>query len=184
MLFRVRRTMQGNLNCCPSMNLHNHWGERCTTSVEASTTTVILPTDIMLGRGPTCYNNPGNRVFRKLVKEHVELYKNEARRREKSALVKMLISKLSTKGYRFLHRSATGTWVEAPTHIVEKKVGHGLRDARLSASKVGSDIKVLPKNFRPAIAEPKHTVQAEAVVSEAARATRPASPKAMAPTPS
>ncbi|KAI2504333.1 hypothetical protein MHU86_10098 [Fragilaria crotonensis] len=126
---------------------------------------LILPTDIMLGRGPTCYNNPGNRVFRKLVKEHVEHYKNEARRREKAALVKMLISKLRAKGYRFLHRSATGTWIDAPPHIVEKKVGHGLRDARLSASKIGGDIKVLPKNFRPAIAEPKHTVQAEVVVS-------------------
>lgn len=127
---------------------------------------LILPTDIMLGRGPTCYNNPGNKVFRKLVKEHVEHYKTEARRREKAALVKKLVSELSAKGYRFLHRrSATGPWVEAPPHIVEKKVGHGLRDARLSTSKIGGDMKVLSKTFRPVIAEPQHAVQAELVVS-------------------
>jgi hypothetical protein len=105
-------------------------------------------------------------MFRKLVKEHVEHYKTEARRREKAALVKMLVSGLSAKGYRFLHRrSANGPWVEAPTHIVEKKVGHGLRDARLSTAKIGGDMKVLSKTFGRVIAEPQHTVTVELVVS-------------------
>jgi len=114
---------------------------------------MILPTDIMLGRGPTCYNNPGNRVFRKMVMEHVVHYKNHARRKEKAGLVTLVISKLQAKGYRFLHRSSTGEWVEAPSKIAEKKVGHGLRDARLAVTKNGSDVTVLPKNFRPAITE-------------------------------
>ena len=119
----------------------------------------IRPTDIMLGRGPTCYNNPGNRVLRKLVKTNAIQYKSQAPRKQKKALVKLLISKLVAKGYRFLHRSAGGTWVEAPTTIVEKKVGHGLRDARLAADKTGGEMNALPKNFRPAITDQKHAHQ-------------------------
>jgi hypothetical protein len=133
--------------------------------VQAPCMALVLPTYIMLGRGPTCYNNPGNRVFRKLVKENVVHYKNQARRREKAALVRSLISKLGSQDFRFLHRSTSGIWVEAPTHVVEKKVGHGLRDARLSAYKNGcDDMNVLPKNFRPAITEPKNTDKAVPVL--------------------
>lgn len=110
----------------------------------------VQPTDIMLGRGPTCYNNVGNRIFRKLIKENVIFYRNQARRSEKGALVKLLVSKLQAKGCRFFHRSSTGVWVEASPEIAEKKVGHGLRDARLEAG------RSLPKNFRPAMTEQKH----------------------------
>ena len=117
------------------------------------------PTDIMLGRGPTCYNNPGNRLFRKVVKANAIYYKSKARRKDKAALVVLLISKLEAKGCRFLHRSSCGTWVEALSTIVKKKVGHALRDARLAADKAGGEMNVLPKNFRPAIANQKHTHQ-------------------------
>ena len=110
------------------------------------------PTDIMFGRGPTCYNNPGNRVFRKLIKEHVVYYKNRASRKEKADVVKMVVSKLEAQGCRFLHQPMHGIWVEAHSHIVKRKVGHGLRDARLAVSQGGNNGDVLPKNFRPAIA--------------------------------
>ncbi len=135
------------------MNRQCDWERRCATGIQASTMGLIRPTDIMLGRGPTCYNNPGNRVLRKLIKENVGHYKNETRRREKAALVKLLVSTLDAKGYRFFHRSSTGTWIEVPPHIAEKKVGHGLRDARLSVAKLEGGVNVLPKNFRPAIPE-------------------------------
>ena len=116
-------------------------------------------TDIMLGRGPTCYNNPGNRVFRKLVTANAIYYKSKARRKDKAALVELLISKIEANGCRFLHRSSCGTWVEALTTMVKKKVGHALRDARLAADKVGGETNVLPRNFRPAIPDQKHTTQ-------------------------
>ena len=120
---------------------------------------LIRPTDIILGRGPACYKNPGNRVFRKLVKTNAIYYTSQVRRKEKAALVNLLISMLKTQGCRFLRQSSRGTWVEAPTAIVKKKVGHGLRDARLAADKVGGEMNVLPKNFRPAITDQKHTYQ-------------------------
>ncbi|KAI2504337.1 hypothetical protein MHU86_10102 [Fragilaria crotonensis] len=123
----------------------------------------------MLGRGPTCYNNPGNRVFRKLVKEHVTHYKNEARRKEKAALVQLLVSKIEGNGYRFLHRSTAGTWVEAPPHIVKNKVGHGLRDARIEAGRVGGDVNVSPKKSRPNRKEQKPTLQIKPVITVQAK---------------
>ncbi|KAI2511883.1 hypothetical protein MHU86_2399 [Fragilaria crotonensis] len=82
---------------------------------------LIQPTDILLGRGPGCYNNPGNMVFRKMVKEYAFHYTNTALRREKTAVVKMLIIKLEALGYRFLQRSSTGTWIEAPHHMAVNK---------------------------------------------------------------
>ncbi|KAI2504338.1 hypothetical protein MHU86_10103 [Fragilaria crotonensis] len=112
--------------------------------------TLIQPTDIMLGRGPTCYNNPGNRVFRKLVKEHAVFYTNKARRKEKAALVKLLVSKIEEKGI----------------------VGHGLRDARLSASKISGDVNVLPKKSRPDTAEQAHKRQVKPVVAGKAQTSR------------
>ncbi|KAI2504339.1 hypothetical protein MHU86_10104 [Fragilaria crotonensis] len=126
---------------------------------------LIRPTDIMLGRGPKCYNNSGNRVLRKLIKEHVVHYTSTARRREKAALVKLLVSTLQMKGYRFLHLSPTGTWIEAPLHIAEKKVGHGLRDARLSVARNAGNDNVLPKNFRPSYKEQIHKDQVTPVLS-------------------
>ena len=126
----------------------------CPSGLKASSMTCIRSTDIMLGRGPTCYNNPGNRIFRKLIKEHVVFYKNQASRKEKAAVVTMLVSKLEAQGCRFLHQASLGIWAEAPSHIVKSKVGHGLRDARLTASQDGNK---LPKNFRPEIASDKST---------------------------
>ncbi|KAI2492442.1 hypothetical protein MHU86_22122 [Fragilaria crotonensis] len=77
----------------------------------------------------------------------------------------MLILKLEALGYRFLQRSSTGTWIEAPHHMAVNKVGHGLRDARLSTATIGGNMKVVPKNFRPAITEQKYTDQAKPVIS-------------------
>ncbi|KAI2513626.1 hypothetical protein MHU86_766 [Fragilaria crotonensis] len=133
------------------MNCQGGWAGRCPSGGEAWAMTNIQPTDIMLGRGPTCYNNAGNIMFRNLIKENVIYYRNQTRRSEKAALVKLVVSKLKAKGCRFLYRASPGVWVEASTQIAEKKVGHGLRDARLDAA------TSLPRNFRPAIAEQKHT---------------------------
>jgi hypothetical protein len=126
----------------------------------------------MLGRGPTFYNNAGNRVLRKLVKEHVVHYKNEARRRDKAALVQLIVSKLQSMSYRFLHRSSTGIWVEAPAKVVAKKVGHGLRDVRLVSDKNGGNVNVLWKKFRPAVPEQKCAGKGLPVLTEKVEARK------------
>ncbi|KAI2504350.1 hypothetical protein MHU86_10115 [Fragilaria crotonensis] len=125
-----------------------------TREVEASTTTVmVLPTDILMGQGATRYNNPGNVAFRELIKEHVVQYEKDAPRKEKAALVKLLISKIDEKGHRFLHESPAGTWVEASSEKAKKKVAHALRDARRALTK--NDGAVLPTNVLPDCTEPR-----------------------------
>ena len=131
--------------------------------------TVIQPTDIMLGRGPTCYNNPGNRVFRDMIKEHVANYKSDARRKEKAAVVQVLVSKLESEGYRFLHRSTAGIWVEAPPRLVKNKVGHGLRDARIEAGKINGEVTVRPKKARPCSSEKRCRCHLKPVITEDAK---------------
>jgi hypothetical protein len=133
--------------------------------------TLIKPTDIMLGRGSTCYNNPGNKVFRQVLKEHVMHYRNQALRKEKAALVKMLVSKLEAMGYRFLQQSTTATYVEAPPHLAENKVAHCLRDLRLSNAKLRDDVNVLPKNFRPFNTEQTNADQVMPVITGEAHTT-------------
>ncbi|KAI2513147.1 hypothetical protein MHU86_1185 [Fragilaria crotonensis] len=117
----------------------------------------IKPKGIMLGRGSTCYNNPGNKAFRKVIKKHVIYYGNQASRKEKAALVVLFVSKLEAKGYRFLQQSTTGTWVLAPPHLAENKVAHSLRDARIDAAKISCDVNVRPpQDLFPDSTEPKH----------------------------
>ncbi|KAI2496476.1 hypothetical protein MHU86_18017 [Fragilaria crotonensis] len=111
----------------------------------------IRPTDIILGRGPAFYNNPGNMMFRKLLKEHAVHYRYEARLREKTEMITLLVSQLQAKGCRFLHMSSTGVWIEAPSRTLIQKVGHGLRDARLAVAKSGDTVTVIPKNSRPSV---------------------------------
>ncbi|KAI2512518.1 hypothetical protein MHU86_1971 [Fragilaria crotonensis] len=121
--------------------------------------TSIQPKEIMLGQGSTCYNNPGNKAFRKVIKKHVIYYKNQASRKEKAALVKWLVSKLTAKGYRFLQQSTTGTYVEAPPRLAENKVAHSLRDARIEAAKIRCDSNVVPQDFLPDSTELKRRRQ-------------------------
>jgi hypothetical protein len=124
---------------------------------------LIRPTDITLGRGPAFYNHPGNRLLRKLLKENAVRYRHEASRREKTEMITLLVSQLEAKGCRFLHLSSTGAWVEAPSRIIIKKVGHGLRDARLAVAKNGGSVTVIPKNFRPSLTEEKQVHQVTTV---------------------
>lgn len=142
-------------NLSPHEITMSHLNYRAYSSEPDASIMATLPTDIMLGRGPTCYNNPGNRAFRKLIKENVVHYKNQARRRDKAALVTLLVSKLEAMGCRFLCRSPLGLWVEAPCQMVKQKVGHGLRDARLTADRHSDEVAFLPKNFRPTVANDK-----------------------------
>ena len=47
--------------------------------------------DILLGRGPLCYRNPGNVVFRNMIQIHVVKYALDAPRSVKRAIVQSLL---------------------------------------------------------------------------------------------
>lgn len=88
--------------------------------------------DILLGRGPACYNHPGNVKFRSCLRVHVSCYEKEASHREKRAMVQHLIAELQDKRRcRFLRFcSKKVKWVQASLQQVKAKIEHGLRDAR------------------------------------------------------
>jgi hypothetical protein len=92
----------------------------------------IEPKDVLLGRGPICYQNPGNVMFRKLINEHYKTYNLTTPRLMKKYIVKALIDKIHGMGIRFLVRSANErSWHLAHPHLVQAKVSHALRDARI-----------------------------------------------------
>jgi hypothetical protein len=89
--------------------------------------------DILLGRGPFCYRNPGNIAFRNLIQAHVASYPRCAPRTVKKKIVQKLISEAQNQGYRFLiYDKDRNDWCEAHPYVVNAKVSHALRDARLS----------------------------------------------------
>jgi hypothetical protein len=91
----------------------------------------IKPKDILLGRGPVCYRNPGNIMFRKFITEHYINYMLTTPRGMKKYIVKTLIDKIHGMGSRFLVRSENEhSWRLAHPHLIQAKVGHALRDAR------------------------------------------------------
>jgi hypothetical protein len=97
----------------------------------------IKPDDILLGRGPFCYRNPGNIAFRNLIQKYVEGYERKSPRSIKRKIVQKLILKAQNQGRRFLVRSMdSDTWFEAHSYLVHTKVSHALRDARNSTSNV------------------------------------------------
>jgi hypothetical protein len=65
--------------------------------------------DILLGRGPLCYRNPGNVVFRHMIQFHVENYALNAPRSVKRDIVQSLIQEAHRQGRRFLARISTSS---------------------------------------------------------------------------
>jgi hypothetical protein len=95
----------------------------------------IRPDDILLGRGPFCYRNPGNVAFRNLIQKYVSGYERDSPRSVKRKIVHKLILKARNAGHRFLVRSIdVDKWIEAHPYLVHTKVSHALRDARNSTS--------------------------------------------------
>ena len=91
----------------------------------------VEPTDILLGRGPTCYNNIGNQRFREVIKLYLPDYAESVSKSKKhtSNLIENLWSKLLIQGFRFRFRSKlTGDWIGAPECMAKEKVAHSLRD--------------------------------------------------------
>ncbi|KAI2509702.1 hypothetical protein MHU86_4684 [Fragilaria crotonensis] len=139
-----------------TMNPQNHVLQ-CVDEQDVPNTTWDQFTCIMIGKGPTCFNNAGNVLFRKFIKGKVRRYQKAVLRGKKTSMVKSLASELHEKGCRFLLRSFTGTWVQASSRLIERKVNHALRDALHDADTAvsGRDIDTPPSDFRPPCTEDK-----------------------------
>ena len=97
--------------------------------------TDIKDNDVLFGRGPFCYRNPGNIAFRNIIQSHVASYSICAPRSWKRKVVQKLISEAQEQGCRFLVRAkSSDIWCEAHPYLVRSKVSHALRDARILVS--------------------------------------------------
>jgi hypothetical protein len=109
----------------------------------------VQPNDILFGRGPFCYMNPGNRIFREKIRSYSTLYERNTPRELKREIVESLTKLLQAQGHRFLvHSSTSGIWREADPNLVHAKIGHALRDVRNSVAKQSSSSELSSPHLR------------------------------------
>ena len=84
--------------------------------------------DVMSGRGAVTLMHPGNLLFRRLIREHKELY-DKAPRNEKPIVAKKLVLTLKSHGLRFVkQRDSDNQWVRMGDFEIVKKVKQALRE--------------------------------------------------------
>lgn len=99
-----------------------------------STIEIILkpkPTDVLCGRGKVCFEHQGNDVFRSLIAQHVDFYKEALTKKAKMQVVEQVVDIVLSRGGRFLVRSDSNIchWIDGGHKQGKKKTGHALRDA-------------------------------------------------------
>jgi hypothetical protein len=94
---------------------------------------------ILLGRGGGSYNNAGNRMLRRLVKEHKQQHANgPLQHNVRQRLIREIYLTCQDGGYRFLVNMGTCGWIEASMHTTMKMIGRELRDAPTETQARGS----------------------------------------------
>jgi hypothetical protein len=97
--------------------------------------TEFLFKDVYFGRGPSCYLQPGNKEYRRVIKLHAAYFHRDAPKAQKSKFIENLRTKLVMQGFRFFRYSESQqNWVDAYQLEVKEKIGHDLRDNRKSFS--------------------------------------------------
>jgi hypothetical protein len=90
--------------------------------------------DVYLGRGPGCYNKPGTKKYRSIIKLYAPDFCPHAPRSRKSTFIDNVWFKMHVQGFRFFVLSASeedpNIWEEASTFEVKRRIGHALRDYR------------------------------------------------------
>ena len=106
--------------------------------------------DVLCGRDKAAFNNIGNRRFRVTVSLSLDRYLQAATRKEKSVVIKSVVTMLHADGGKFLQqlvstkRSNSDSNSDAPLYIelnekqAHEKAGHALRDMALLRSKTSS----------------------------------------------
>mmetsp|Transcript_18808 Transcript_18808/g.27815 ORF Transcript_18808/g.27815 Transcript_18808/m.27815 type:complete len:223 (-) Transcript_18808:319-987(-) len=90
------------------------------------------PTDVLCGRGKTCFEHEGNDAFRKVVARHIDAYSIAPTKKAKMQVVVRVVDIVISQGGRFLIRNHVGGphyWVDGGSKQGKKKTGHALRDA-------------------------------------------------------
>lgn len=84
--------------------------------------------DILLGKGPDCWNHTGNKQFRRVVAKYQEKYHSIECRSEKVKLVAEIVEEIRSFGSRFLRRNGESQlWEEVDRKTSVNKVIHHLQ---------------------------------------------------------
>jgi len=148
-------------------------GARASSS--ASTTYTKL--DILSGRGGLANKHTGNRVFRRLIKQNKEQYKNLKSKRKQNLLIESILLAVESQGSRFLKEDKqTNTWHEIGYKDAWAKTCQALRepDKKSDSSSTCSDPPTgtgPPPPSRPASKKRKASTAAIATSSSAPRPT-------------
>ena len=105
--------------------------------------------DVLCGRDKAAFNNIGNRRFRVTVSLSLERYLQAATRKDKSVVIKSVVTMLHADGGKFLQLVSTSTkhhngshdgplYVELNEKQAHEKAGHALRDMALLRNKSSS----------------------------------------------
>lgn len=84
--------------------------------------------DVLLGRGKSNKNHPGNKRFQDCIQANRERYFNALTNVAKRDITMEILQFIRQKG-RFLRRGAHG-WVDVPTPDIQQKVAHALQYRR------------------------------------------------------
>jgi hypothetical protein len=96
-------------------------------------TTTIGRHDVLCGRGGATNSNNGNKVFRRLVREHKDEYLN-AKKIDKPAIAARVVESVRSKGGHFLRQHGTSQdgrhiyWVEVGDDKAKEKTCQALRE--------------------------------------------------------
>jgi hypothetical protein len=93
-----------------------------------------MPIYVYFGRGSNCYNKPGTKKYRSIIKQYAQEFHRNAKKSQKSAFIDNVWSHLYVQGFRFVvscnSEDNQVIWKEASILEVKKRIGHALRDHR------------------------------------------------------
>lgn len=111
----------------------NRSSPACSTpsSMSLDNQTVIEPTeyDVLLGRGKSSQNHPGNIHFRQLVQSKRDEYE-KAKIMGKTLIAERIILSIHDMQGRFLKQKGGDLWEEVDNETARDKVAHAFRDRR------------------------------------------------------
>lgn len=115
-------------------NDQRYWHAGMSQSKEG---TIPTRKDVLLGRGRTHEDNPGNVLFHQAVDEFLSFY-NDFERGTKGYVIERTIELIRRRGGRFLKKQLDGIWIEVPEQVAMAKVGQAFRHRRRMLHRSGS----------------------------------------------
>jgi hypothetical protein len=85
---------------------------------------IVRAADVIMGRGHSVANHPGNRRFRHTIELIRPRYESARPNKAKTLIIAEIVALVKQTGGRFVkHDQATATWSEVDNNVAKRKVG-------------------------------------------------------------